>query len=1143
MIDTRKKPMPRGSAESMSKSSVAAGASGSRPDMATLVSVFDWGTTPLGPAEQWPESLKTVVRILLTSRFAMWMGWGPELTFIYNDAYARMSLGKKHPWALGRPTSEVWSEIWGDIHPRVQRVLQTQEASWDEELLLFLERSGYTEETYHTFSYSPLNGPSGEIAGLLCVVIEETARVIGERQVMLLRTLASILGEVITGRVSLSIKRGLEADERDLPFTLVYLLEKSGDRLRLVCCTGVKAGQPAAPHVIALDEGPAVWPVNEVLEKKSAMTIEGLSRRFGDLPLGVWGVAPTKACLVPIARQGLEKPAGILIAALNPYRQLDAGYTGFLELVAGQIAASFASSRAFEEERERADALAQLDRAKTTFFSNVSHELRTPLTLMLGPLEDALQSGAVPTPASVELLHRNAMRLLKLVNALLDFSRIEAGRFRATYQAADLSLLTRELSSVFRGAVERAGLQLIVDCEALPEPVYVDHEMWEKVILNLLSNALKSTFDGEIRVHLRDDGAGAELRVMDTGTGISAQDLPRIFDRFSRIENARRRSHEGSGIGLALVRELVEMHGGSIGVESTLGKGTIFTVKLPFGQTHLEQGHVRGSAENRFGVGESAVEYVQEALSWLPEPAKPERSSGLAGEYSANSSNAVAAPRPTILLADDNADMRQYVGGLLSRHFQVVTAENGKVALERAIHLGPDLVLTDVMMPEMDGFELLSALRQHPATRTLPVIMLSARAGEEARIEGLNASADDYVVKPFTARELIARVEAHLKMARVRREAFEQEAALTQEMRKAQQLALEVLEHTPEAFFLFDRSFHITYMNPAAEEITRRHGEEQLGKQIWELYPEVAGSVLESSYRRAMEQRIPVEFEYYFEPWGRWYRHRAFPQAGDGLAVYVQDSTDSRKAEQVLRRSEQVAAAGRLAVSISHEINNPLEAVTNLLYLARMDEGLTGKARDLLTIADKELQRLSHIAARSLKFYRQRTSPIFTPLEEILESVLFFHEARIKTGEIQLERRYRTAPPVLCMPGEIQQVFTNLIGNALDALSPQGRLIVAIRPSQRLGGAKRVRVTISDTGMGMDKETLNQLFRPFFTTKGEVGTGLGLWVSKGILEKHRVDLAVRSKRGEGTVFQLFFPLNAEPHASESPREPRSGSAG
>src|SRR3984885_12109816 len=402
--------MPRDTADSESKRPVPPQISGPPPDMASLVSAFDWGTTPLGPATEWPESLKMVVRILLTSRFAMWMGWGPELTCIYNDAYARMTLGKKHPWALGRPASEVWSEIWADIGPRVQRVFETQEASWDEELLLFLERNGYTEETYHTFSYSPLTGSDGKIAGLLCVVIEETARVIGERQVMLLRTLASVLGETITGRVSLSVKRGLEADERDLPFTLTYLLEESGEHLRLDCCTGVKAGEPAAPLVIALHDEPAAWPVKEVLEKKSAITIEGLSKRFRDLPVGVWGVAPTTARLVPIARQGLEKPAGILIAALNPYRQLDAGYAGFLDLVAGQIAASFASARAFEEERARAEALAQLDRAKTTFFSNVSHELRTPLTLMLGPLENALQSEEAPTLGSLELLHRNAIR-------------------------------------------------------------------------------------------------------------------------------------------------------------------------------------------------------------------------------------------------------------------------------------------------------------------------------------------------------------------------------------------------------------------------------------------------------------------------------------------------------------------------------------------------------------------------------------------------------------------------------------------------------------------------------------------------------------------------------------------------------------
>ena len=198
-------------------------------------------------------------------------------------------------------------------------------------------------------------------------------------------------------------------------------------------------------------------------------------------------------------RRGQEKPAGVFIAALNPYRQFDASYEGFLDLAAGQIAASITNAEAYEAERKRAEDLTDLDRAKTAFFSNVSHELRTPLTLILGPIEDALLNQTPPSHESLEMLHRNALRLLKLVNGLLDFVRIEVGRMRATYEPTDLSLLTAQLASVFRSAVERAGLKLIVECPPLPEPVYVDREMWEKIVLNLLSNALKSTFDGEIR--------------------------------------------------------------------------------------------------------------------------------------------------------------------------------------------------------------------------------------------------------------------------------------------------------------------------------------------------------------------------------------------------------------------------------------------------------------------------------------------------------------------------------------------------------------------------------------------------------------------------------------------------------------------
>ena len=1099
------------------------------PKMSDLVRNFNWAATPLGPIAHWPDSLKAAVRILLTSGFPMWMGWGPELTLLYNDGYARTTLGKKHPWALGRPVSEVWHEIWDEIGPRVDRVLETGEASWEETLPLILERSGYPEETYHTFSYSPLVGPEGENAGLLCVVMEDTGRVLGERQLASLGTLAATLVDANTeAEVFSAIDCGL-TDQKDMPFALVYLFDEDGERLKLVAHSGIEPGHAAACMDLNAGSHDCPWPLEEFLSTNRAVTIENLAELFPDRPAGGWKIPPTAARLVPIARKGQDAPAGVFIAALNPYRQLDASYAGFLDLIAGQIAASMTNARAYEEERQRAEALAELDRAKTAFFSNVSHELRTPLTLILGPIEDAITSQSPPSPTAMEMLHRNALRLLKLVNGLLDFVRIEAGRVRASLEPTDLSVLTEQLSSVFRSAVQRAGLQLKVACPPLPEAVYVDREMWEKVVLNLLSNALKSTFEGDIRVAVSSTGDGAQLTVTDTGTGISESELPRLFERFRRVEGARRRSHEGSGIGLALVKELVELHGGAIAVTSELGKGTTFTVTLPFGQKHLAHGLVTDAA-NPLVVQGSAVAYVREALGWLPgrDRLKGEITRTDAGDQPLDTQSVVGGERkPVVLLVDDNADMREYVHDLLCWRFDVVEAENGRVALEKVAQLKPDLVLTDVMMPEMDGFALLAKLRNNPATGIVPIIMLSARAGEESSIEGLEAGADDYLTKPFTARELVARVEAQLKMARLRKEAGEQEAALTKEIQRAQQFAWETLEHIPDSFATLNREFRITYMNPAAAKLAAASGTPHLGERLWDIYPMLIGSPVETNFRRAMDERVSVEFEQYFQSdnFEKWYLFQVFPQPGNGLILYLRDTTEARRTEQALRRSEQLATAGRLAASIAHEINNPLEAVTNLLYLVKMDQSVTGNTKNLLEVADKELQRLSHITARSLKFYRQRTAPGLTSLEDLAESVLFFHETEIKMRSIDLERRYRSAPPVLCLAGEIQQVLTNLISNALEALGDNGRMVIGVRPGEDRDGRQGVTVTIADSGCGMSRFTVDRLFHPFVTTKGESGTGLGLWVSRGILDKHHAKIAVRSKRGSGTVFRFFLPLD------------------
>jgi signal transduction histidine kinase/ActR/RegA family two-component response regulator len=464
-----------------------------------------------------------------------------------------------------------------------------------------------------------------------------------------------------------------------------------------------------------------------------------------------------------------------LILAVSPRKRLDGEYQSFFSLVAGQVTTALAEARAWEGERQRAEALAELDRAKTQFFSNVSHEFRTPLTLMLGPLEEILAIQGAVSPAVRELAavtHRNGLRLQKLVNTLLDFSRLEAGRVQAYYRPFDLAMLTADLASTFRSAMEKAGLRFIIDCAPLAEPVYVDREMWEKVVLNLLSNAFKYTFEGVVTVRLQGREGRAVLAVEDTGTGIPEQELPHLFERFHRVEGARGRTQAGTGIGLALVAELVKLHGGTVEVRSTLGQGSTFTVFLPFGAAHLPAERVN-SALNLPSTALRRGSYVEEATRWLPDS----ENIGLSVEAEdlSESVSAGLALQGKVLLADDNADMREYMHRLLSVHYKVEAAANGVEALARAVADPPDLVLTDVMMPELDGFGFLQALRSDPRTRTVPVILLSARAGEEARSEGMDAGADDYLTKPFSARELLARVGAHLKLARARQEAEEQE--------------------------------------------------------------------------------------------------------------------------------------------------------------------------------------------------------------------------------------------------------------------------------------------------------------------------------------------------------------------------------
>lgn len=771
------------------------------PDLAQV----DWAATPLGPPSQWPQSLQTAVRILLPSRFSMWMAWGPELTFFCNAAYRRDTLGAKYPWALGRPANEVWSEIWSDIGPRIEGVLSTGHATWDAGLRLFLERSGYPEETYHTFSYSPLRDDDGNVVGMLCVVSEDTLQVISERRMATLRDLGSDPSVLRTESESLAFAhRQLERNLCDLPFTLTYLFDENGDAY-LGGSSGIPEGHPAAPRLLRAG-APANWPWESVTPGETAL-IDLDPDIFPELPTGAWPEPPAQALIVPLQEQGAT-PSGFFIAALNRYRPVNEKNTGFVALVAAYIAAGIASARSFRDQQRRADELAELDRAKTTFFSNISHEFRTPLTLILDPISELRKHVAEldeSTREELDVVWRNGLRLNKLVNALLNFSRIEAGRAQAQFEPIDLAKVTAELASVFRSAIDRANLDFIVDCPPLDQPVYVDGEMWEKVILNLLSNALKFTFDGSISVQVRQGTDGATVAIADTGIGVAEHEIPRLFERFHRIETSRARSNEGSGIGLALVKELVELHGGTIAATSTHGSGTTFTITLPFGLDHLAADSVATTAGIRNSPG-LAEPYIQEALRWMPsapsQSGDPESTSSSISHESA----ADAAKKARVVIADDNTDMREYLARLLRGAGYIVdTVSDGQEALAAIRTNVPELLISDVMMPRLDGLALLSALRSDSRTASVPVLLLSARAGQEASIEGLQAGADGYLVKPFEAAELLARVGAIIELSRLRTHHTRWRTAL--------------IDSLQEAFFVCDQQGAVIEINSAFTEI------------------------------------------------------------------------------------------------------------------------------------------------------------------------------------------------------------------------------------------------------------------------------------------------------------------------------------
>jgi signal transduction histidine kinase len=750
-----------------------------------VIQSVDWEKTGIGPIELWPQNFRSILNLCLEALYPIGIYWGSEFVLFYNESW-RPIAGNKHPRSFGQSGSEVWREIWDVIGPMFRSVLETGEVVLKIDQLLPLERFGYIEECYFNFNLSPIRTAEGKVEGIFNVAIESTYRVINERRTQFLQQLSSQTSTTKSAQELCMIgAKVISGNPLDIPFSLLYLMDQEEKEIILISSSGI-----CLPHKLVPQTLPLTEQSNKIDKWHSVTTIRtGLAQKITDASIwsdilkdGYWPEKPKEAWCLPIPAIGSNGIMGILIVGVSPRLAFDTNYQTFFNLVCGNIASALGNARAHEEERRRTEALAEIDRVKTAFFSNVSHEFRTPLTLMLGPIEDLLNNthgNLLPHQRpQIEVVHRNSLRLLKLVNTLLDFSRIEAKRVEAVYEAIELASFTTDLASSFRSAIEKAGMKFIIDCTPLPEIAYIDKDMWEKIVLNLISNAFKYTLEGEIKVTLRAVSTTAELIVSDTGIGIPEKELPKVFLRFHRVQGARGRTHEGTGIGLSLVQELVKLHGGRVEVKSTLGKGTAFTVSIPLGSKHIPQDKILETQKILSSTAVHTEAYVEEALRWIQTPSHPKEThikksvhpqETQTKEPSLKSEeNRREVQRKKIVLADDNADMRDYVVKLLEERYDVTATGNGKEALEAIHKLKPDLLLSDVMMPIMDGFELLKDLRNDPNYQTIPIILLSARAGEDTKTSGIGLGADDYLTKPFSAKELQVRIQTQLNLSEMR---------------------------------------------------------------------------------------------------------------------------------------------------------------------------------------------------------------------------------------------------------------------------------------------------------------------------------------------------------------------------------------
>ncbi|KAF3890900.1 MULTISPECIES: GAF domain-containing hybrid sensor histidine kinase/response regulator [Nostocales] len=695
--------------------------------MGALMRSLDWSKTPLGPVSSWPQSLRTAVSILLASRFPMLIHWGPELVQFYNDGFRPILGDLKHPGALGQPAYPWWTEIWDVLTPMFERVL-AGEGTWYENQLILPNRNGYIEETYFTFSHSPIRDESGRVAGIFQAVTETTERVIDERR---LRTLHDLVTNTATAQLTEEACRiateTLSQNAADIPFALLYLLDENGAQARLAGTTGLEAGTPASPLAIDLNthEEPGMWPLARVARTGQIEQADNLVAQFGSLPGGPWPESPSTALVLPVAQPGVTLPAGLLVVGISPRRALNDTYRRFLSLVAGQIATAIANTRALEMERKRAEALAELDRAKSQFLANMSHELRTPLNGILGYAQ-ILKKGKTITEHQkngLSIIYQCGEHLLNLINDVLDISKIEARKMELYAKNFHFPEFLEGIAEICRIRAEQKGIELIYETlTPIPKAIRADEKRLRQILINLLGNAVKFTEQGYVTFKVGYHQERFRFQVEDTGIGIAPEKLEEIFLPFQQV-GEKSRETEGTGLGLTISRQLVELMGGELKVESTLGKGSIFWLDLDLPEVEWTD-----------------VSYIEE-----------------------NNIIGFKGSKRKVLVVDDKWANRSVLVNMLEPlGFEVLEATDGLDSLNKACQFKPDIIFMDLVMPVMDGFEATRRLRMMPELEGVVVIAISASVFDFDHQQSREVGCDSFLPKPVREAELLEKLQIYL---------------------------------------------------------------------------------------------------------------------------------------------------------------------------------------------------------------------------------------------------------------------------------------------------------------------------------------------------------------------------------------------